>query len=195
MAAISLLLSLVRFYYGWLARRHRNKVAFNLASRIGTAFVWITGVLAAGASVLYVIAPGLVAWAALPLPIALRWIGAAFGLLTVLLFFWIHRALGANWAMPAVITKQQTLVTDGPYQFVRHPMYAMIFVWALAYFLMTANAFIGLSWLGLGVAAVSIIRQEEAALREKFGAAYNNYMQTTGRLLPHVQSLLGGRKQ
>ena len=80
--------------------------------------------------------------------------------------------------------KDQTLVTTGPYRWVRHPMYTSIFVWALAYFLMSANWFIGATWLGLGLLAVRVAEAEEVALTEKFGEAYRVYIRRTGRFLP-----------
>jgi protein-S-isoprenylcysteine O-methyltransferase Ste14 len=49
---------------------------------------------------------------------------------------------------------------------------------------LSANWFIGLAWLGLGAAAAATIDDEEAALIEKFGEAYQAYMRETGRLLP-----------
>jgi protein-S-isoprenylcysteine O-methyltransferase Ste14 len=142
------------------------------------------GVLAATASVLWVIAPGWLAWAALPLPTALRWSGIVVGVITILLFFWVHRTLGKNWAMPGEIKERHTLITTGPYRWVRHPMYTTLFVWALAYFLMSANALIGLAWLGLGLVAAAMAGDEEAALLETFGETYQTYLQEVGRFWP-----------
>lgn len=184
LAGVSVSLALIRFYYGWLATQEGAKIVSRRAGKVRSVLVWVLGVLAAAASVLWVIAPGRLAWAALPLPTALRWSGIALGILTILLFLWVHRALGENWAMPGEIKERHTLITHGPYRWVRHPMYTTLFVWALAYFLMSANVLIGLAWLGLGIVAAAMVSDEEAALLETFGKSYRAYMQQVGRFWP-----------
>ncbi len=184
LAVISASLALIRFYYGWQAAGSGAKILYRRAGKVRTILVWVLGVLAAAASVLWVIAPGWLAWAALPLPMVLRWSGIAVGAITVLLFFWVHRTLGKNWAMPGEIKERHTLITTGPYRWVRHPMYTTLFVWALAYFLMSANALIGLAWFGLSLVATAMAGDEEAALLETFGEAYQTYLQEVGRFWP-----------
>lgn len=184
LAVVSALLALIRLYYGWRTRQAVDRIAFKRANPRLVALVWMFGLVAASASVLYSLFPRWMAWATVPLAIGMRWAGVAAGLVTVLLFFWVHRALGPSWGMPGVIKERQAMVSGGPYRWVRHPMYATLFVWALAFFLLSANWFIGLAWLGLGAAAAATIDDEEAALIEKFGEAYQAYMRETGRLLP-----------
>lgn len=186
LAAVSALLALIRLYYGARAAQAGGRVLFKRAGRVRLALVWAFGGLAAAASAAWVLFPEGLAWAALPLPIGLRWVGVGLGLTTVLLFFWIHRALGDNWAMPGEIKERQTLVTGGPYRWVRHPMYTTLFVWALAYFLMSANGLIGLAWLGLGLTAAAMVGDEEAALIESFGEAYRDYRRRAGRFWPRL---------
>lgn len=167
---------------GWPASRVKKSQPrpgqFNLS------LIWFFGLLGVFASTLYIVAPDWLKWARFSMPAWLRLSGIGLGAVTVLLFWWVHQALGKNWAMPEVIKKDQTLVTTGPYRWVRHPMYTSIFVWALAYFLMSANWFIGATWLGLGLLAVRVAEAEEAALTEKFGEAYRVYIRRTGRFLP-----------
>ena len=52
---------------------------------------------------------------------------------------------------------------------------------------MSANWFVGLTWLALDIVAASRASQEEAALIEKFGDEYRAYMQRTGRFLPGLR--------
>lgn len=184
LAGVSLALALIRIYYGRWALHAGGKVLFRRAGRVRLILVWTLGLLAALASALWVVAPVWLAWASLSLPMGLRWLGVGTGVVTVLLFWWVHRTLGQNWAMPGEIKEKQTLVTGGPFGWVRHPMYATLFVWALAYFLLSANGLIGLAWLGLALVAAAMVDDEEAALLEKFGDAYRAYQQHTGRFLP-----------
>ncbi len=142
---------------------------------------WVTIIL----PIVYVVTPDWLTWAVLPLPLAWRWIGVGLGILSVPLLLWAHRSLGKNFAMPGIIQEQQTLVTAGPYQWVRHPMYTTFAVIGLAYFLVSANWFIGLiDFVVYGMIVLSVLGLEEATLLEKFGEPYREYMQHTGRFLP-----------
>ena len=136
---------------------------------------------------IYVVAPERLVWAALPVPTGWRWLGVGLGLVGIFLLLWVHQALGKNLSAPGVIKDKQSLVTAGPYQWVRHPMYTVLFLCGIAYFLISANWIIGGLWIGWIVGTVaSMIRDEEAALIEKFGDEYQAYMQHTGRFLPRM---------
>lgn len=176
LVVLSILLASIRFYYGRLSIRTDAPVVLRRAGGIRTVLVWLFGGSAAAASALWVVMPAWLEWAALPLPAVLRWVGIGLGGVTVVLFYWVHRALGNNWAMPGEIKEQQTLVTEGPYRWVRHPMYMTLFVWALAYWLISANSLVGITWLGLSLVAATMVADEEAALIETFGEAYRDYM-------------------
>jgi protein-S-isoprenylcysteine O-methyltransferase Ste14 len=103
------------------------------------------------------------------------------------LILWIQWALGSNFSTTLHVREEHTLVTFGPYRWVRHPMYSVLFVFLVGIFLITANWYIG----GVPLAALILIvvtrlPKEEAAMLEKFGAEYQHYMQTTGRFLPKM---------
>jgi protein-S-isoprenylcysteine O-methyltransferase Ste14 len=106
--------------------------------------------------------------------------GASLGVLTR-----AYRDLGENWSPKIDVRAGQRLVTSGIYAWVRHPIYAGMFLWALAQPLLVPN------WLGgcLMLPAFSLLYairmpQEERMLLEHFGQEYRSYMATTGRLLP-----------
>ena len=62
----------------------------------------------------------------------LRWIGAFLGLFAVPpLLFWTFRSLGKNLTDTVVTRREHTLVTHGPYRWVRHPFYDVVFLWRL----------------------------------------------------------------
>jgi protein-S-isoprenylcysteine O-methyltransferase Ste14 len=183
---ISGLLSAIRLYYGWRAHQFGGRVVMRRATRGRSALLWLLGALAAFASALYIVAPSQIRWASIPLPGWARWLGIGLGGATVLLFGWVHRTLGVNWSMPAEIKARQTLVTSGPYRWIRHPMYTTIFIWAAAFLLLSANWLVGAPWFGLALAASALVPLEEAALLETFGDAYRAYMRRTGRYLPRL---------
>lgn len=186
LAVIFALLILIRLSY---SRTGRNGEAASAKRENGTdvALLKAINALAAVATLVYLVAPRLVSRAALPLPIWLRRVGGLLGLITVALFFRVHHALGGNWSVSAGTTGQHTLVTAGPYRRIRHPMYSTLFVWALAFFLLSANWLVGGTWLALGLVAASRAGREEAALLERFGAEYRAYMRRTGRFLPRLR--------
>lgn len=140
------------------------------------------------AMVSYVVGWGWVQYFGVPLPLWMRWVGVGLGVVSAPFFFWVHWVLGENFNPTVYIREEQTLVEEGPYRWIRHPMYTAYLVSYLCYFLLTANVLIGV--MGF-LAIVSImwarVPQEEAALCEKFGDAYQDYMRRTGRFLPRLR--------
>jgi len=132
----------------------------------------------------YLFFPSWVAWAAMPLPVGLRW----FGLLAVAiccgLFYWTLHELGKNLTDTVVTRRNAVLVTSGPYRWVRHPYYVVSALLMASVTLVTANALIGAS--SLFVISLLVIRtpKEEEKLAERFGTPYRDYMAVTGRFLP-----------
>jgi protein-S-isoprenylcysteine O-methyltransferase Ste14 len=138
----------------------------------------------------YLVNPALVSWSSLDLPAWLRWVGAPIALLVVpLLLFWTFHSLGKNLTDTVVTRREHTLITRGPYRWVRHPFYVVVFLMGFSLSLLTANWLLAL----LGMAAVTMLvirtRIEEAKLTERFGDEYRDYARRTGRFFPR----LGGR--
>ena len=120
-------------------------------------------------------------------PAALRWAGAVLGVGALALFASTHRALGRNWSGVVEISHRHTLVTSGPYERVRHPMYSALLATAVANALLTANWLVALVMVGATVAMyLARVRDEERLMLEYFGDAYRAYMRRTGRLLPKL---------
>jgi len=137
----------------------------------------------------YILFPQVLAWSTLRLPLGLRGLGIFLALAALLWFLWIHRSLGSNLAFRLQIKDSQILVTDGPYRLVRHPMYTAFYVLHIAVFFLTANWFIGVTWLaGLTVIILLRVKREEAMLLARFGEQYSTYMERTGRFLPRISS-------
>lgn len=115
----------------------------------------------------------------------IRWFGAAIALVGTLLFAWSHYALGKNWSSRLEIREEHRLVTEGPYAFIRHPMYAALLFISIGLGLLAANWMVAIPF-PLSVLLLYLIRvpSEEAMMLEHFGEAYREYCQRTGRLLP-----------
>lgn len=136
---------------------------------------------------IYILFPQALAWATLQLPLWLRSIGILLGMIALLWFIWVHRSLGSNLSVRLRIKESQTLAVDGPYRWIRHPMYTAFYVLHIAVFFLTANWFIGVTWLaGLTIIILLRVKREEAMLLARFGDKYNAYMERTGRFLPRI---------
>ena len=136
----------------------------------------------------YLINPAWMAWSSVALPTWMRWIGAFLGLCAVPpLLSWTFRSLGKNLTDTVVTRREHTLVTHGPYRWVRHPFYDVVFLWGLSLSLLTANWLIAL--LGFSAFTMMVVRTriEEEKLIERFGEEYRAYTGRTGRFVPHVR--------
>ncbi|MEM7191352.1 MAG: protein-S-isoprenylcysteine O-methyltransferase [Pseudomonadota bacterium] len=118
-------------------------------------------------------------------------IGASVQIPMLWLFWRSHADLDRNWSPTLVVHKEQDLVTNGVYARIRHPMYAAIWLSALAQPLLIHN-WIGGALVIPAFAAMWFIRipKEEAMLRERFGAAYDAYCNRAGRLAPKLTNTL-----
>lgn len=115
------------------------------------------------------------------------WVGALVEAGFAWLFFESHRELGRNWSIALEIRDKHSLVTDGLYRYVRHPMYAAFWLWAIAQAFLIPNWFAGLAGL-VGVAGLyfSRVGKEEEVMRRTFGEAYDTYSARTGRVIPKL---------
>jgi len=148
-------------------------------------FARVIGGLALWSSFLiYVISPAAMSWSTLSIPQELRWIGAIFAVSSLPLLYWVMHSLGKNLTDTVVTRAEHTLVTTGPYRWVRHPFYTVVFSSLFSLSLVAANWLIGLLTLLMLLVIMKRTDTEEAKLIERFGEAYRNYMQRTGRFLP-----------
>jgi protein-S-isoprenylcysteine O-methyltransferase Ste14 len=148
----------------------------------------LVGLLTWGATALYLIRPQSIAVGQLALPEWLRWSGGVFGSAGVLLMYWTLVNLGKNLTDTVSTRRDATLVTNGPYRWVRHPFYVTAALLMLAAALLSANLFI--AGAGGAVIALLVLRtpKEEQRLVDKFGDDYRQYMARTGRFFPRLGS-------
>ncbi len=178
---------LVRMYYIRRASEPGARISRTRRERFRMLLLESFNGLGLITGLLYVIAPRRIRWAAVPMPTWSRWAGAALGMITLPLLLWTHHALGKNWSAPLEIKELHTLITSGPYRWVRHPMYTTFFLNTVVSFLVSANWFVGLGWLGQSIVTTSRVGGEEALMIEEFGDQYRAYMRRTGRYLPPIR--------
>lgn len=134
--------------------------------------------------IVFMVNPSAMAWSSLPLPDWLRWAGVAAGIAGGGLLLWTFHKLGPNLTDTVATRKIHTLVTRGPYRWVRHPFYDSAALCIVANSLIAANWFLLLTGTLALLLLVVRTRKEEENLLNRFGDDYRAYMQRTGRFWP-----------
>jgi protein-S-isoprenylcysteine O-methyltransferase Ste14 len=135
----------------------------------------------------YLLNPDWMAWSMLSLPAWVRWLAALVGLGMLPILVWQMRTIGRNISETVLTKAEHTLVMNGPYRWVRHPLYAIATAIFVALSLVAANWFmLAMALLLVLVVSFVVIPKEEAQLVLKFGDAYRAYHQRTGRLFPRL---------
>ena len=137
----------------------------------------------------YLVNPKWMDWSSVPLPTWLRWAGFGVYAIGAALLTWTLRSLGTNLTDTVVTRRAHTLVTQGPYRWVRHPFYDAMALLTVAISLIAANWFLLVTGGSVLTLLVVRTRTEEARLLARFGDAYRSYMQRTGRFVPRKRPI------
>jgi len=107
-------------------------------------------------------------------------------LVTGLVIRWTAiRTLGRYFVGTVTIQSDHQLVRHGLYRRIRHPAYTGTLVAHLGLGVaFTSWVSVALSTVPFGIAALCRMRIEEAALRQRFGAAFQDYERESWRLIP-----------
>ncbi|MEM1052055.1 MAG: protein-S-isoprenylcysteine O-methyltransferase [Pseudomonadota bacterium] len=131
------------------------------------------------------LATGFLSFANYQLPAWSAAVGAALIIPGLYLFWRSHADLGRNWSVTTEIHNEQTLITNGIYSRIRHPMYSAIWLGFLAQPLLIHNWIAGFGGpVAFAIMYFMRVPYEEAMMKEKFGTEYEAYMQRSGRLFP-----------
>lgn len=97
------------------------------------------------------------------------------------------KTLGKQWAIAARLVEGHKLITEGPYNFVRNPIYTAMFGMLIATGLAMQR------WVVLPIAIVLFavglmirIKVEEKLLRSAFGEEFENYARRVPAVLPGI---------
>lgn len=161
-----------------LDRRQEGIFILSTLRPVGAAF-WF-GLFA------WMINPAWLVWSSVRVPLWSRWMSVGILVAGCLLLVWTFRSLGKNLTDTVVTRKQHTLVSHGPYRWIRHPLYSSAALVVTALSVIAANWFLFLT--GVMVLGLLVIRTraEEANLVARFGDSYRRYMDRTGRFLPKL---------
>jgi protein-S-isoprenylcysteine O-methyltransferase Ste14 len=115
------------------------------------------------------------------------WLGAAVFAVALWLLWRSHVDLGSNWSAFPEIRSDHSLVTEGVYRSIRHPMYTAHWLWAVAQMLLLQNWIAGPA-LAVFFLPFCLVRipYEERMMLDRFGDEYRAYMDRTGRIVPRL---------
>lgn len=121
----------------------------------------------------------------LDVPEPLRWAGLALVVLGVAFALWAIATLGRHYDLELEVHRDHELVRSGPYRFVRHPIYTGLGLHFAGACLATGNLLLIAGTLLVTYPALYLrAKTEERLLRERFGAAYDEYARQVGMLVP-----------
>ena len=135
----------------------------------------------------YILLPQWIIWAHLNLHILVRWSGVVLSAIGIGLLIWIHHTLGKQYSPKLAIQKEHKLISSGPYNRVRHPMYTVFILFSIAVALIASNLLMLIFAILIAVPFHWISKKEERLLIDQFGEEYLNYMKQTGRFFPPIR--------
>lgn len=126
----------IRVYYRW---QNRNvKVAESYISNLEKFLLFLDTVGVLLLPLVYVFTSWL-NFADYQLPSWMGWLGAVILALAIVLLWRSHADLGRNWSQTLELRKGQQLIDHGVYKYIRHPMYAAIWLYSIAHIFLLHN--------------------------------------------------------
>lgn len=186
--AVMVLTSTITLYHRLQAASSGEKISRKDEGFLFAIVLRLSGLCLIVATIAYVAFPSFVQWASFPLPLWFRWLGIVTGILCSALMYWTLNSLGRNLTDTVVTRAEATLITDGPYRWVRHPFYVTAALLMASVTVLAANWLIGASSvLVMGLLAVRTPKEEQMLI-ERFGQQYRDYMAKTRRFFPRISS-------
>lgn len=104
----------------------------------------------------------------------------------VALAIWARAILGGNWSATVTVKQDHSLVRQGPYSTVRHPIYSGLLLAGLGTAVVTGEVH---SLVAVAIGVIGFLAKstlEERFMIERFGHEYEEYRQHTWALVPFV---------
>ena len=114
------------------------------------------------------------------------WTGAALAVLGLAIAIWARRTIASNWSSDVEFKQDHTLVTHGPYAWVRHPIYTALLIMCLGTAIASGRL---ISFLALPLILLGFwikLRQEERLMRLHFPTEYPAYERRVKALIPGI---------
>ncbi|MDZ4801251.1 MAG: isoprenylcysteine carboxylmethyltransferase family protein [Bryobacteraceae bacterium] len=149
--------------------------------------VRLAGFLTAGSTAAWLSKAAWVEPTGVPVPEVLRWLGVVGFGLAASWVIWMFHTLGRNLTDTVVTRRDAIFVDNGPYRFVRNPMYTGVLMVGLSLGLAVGTWLIPLC-AGLIFTLLALrTATEEKYLIQRFGNRYIEYMSRVGRFFPRLR--------
>jgi len=122
----------------------------------------------------------------IPRNYGVAWVAAGLSVAGLCLCLWARVTLGRNWSADVTLKESHELIQQGPYGFVRHPIYTGMLTMFIGTVLL--SGFVG-GVLGVLVLFGSFwvkLKWEEKLMLQQFPNDYPAYMQRVKRLIPFL---------
>ncbi len=178
---------------GWLQWRRTGDAGFRFGAFAASPAERAGGILFVLALTLGIAAPVLELLGALQAFEALRSpaLGALLALAGIAGTLHAQLEMGSSWRVGVDPSERTALRTDGPFRWVRNPIFSWMILTAAGLALLVPNAasLVGLAALVVGI-ELQVRLVEEPYLLRTHGAAYAAWAARTGRFLPGLGRLL-----
>jgi protein-S-isoprenylcysteine O-methyltransferase Ste14 len=113
-------------------------------------------------------------------------VGVVILLFGLFMTIWARVYIGTNWNGGVVLKEKHTLIVNGPYNLVRHPIYTglIMMFFGSALTLGTVEAFLGV--LLVVLSCLIKLSQEEDLMKRQFPSEYHTYKMHVKKLIPFV---------
>jgi len=165
-----------------------EKISRNVDGNILMTIIKVGGLILWLSPLAYLANPAWMAWSKIGLPEWVRGLGVGIGILYIFGIYWLFSSIGSGITPTSATRKEHKLTTNGPYRWVRHPLYTVGSSMFISFGMIADNWFIAALGALAFIAMASRTPKEEANLIEKFGDEYREYMKHTGRYLPKLRS-------
>ncbi len=183
----------IRGYFARRARQSGHSASFTderkakAPGKTGLALTVVILLLIIGLLVLYAAKTEGSDWLSIPVPAFIRWAGVVLGLAALACQVWVHATLQNRCFSVTIPGEPCKLVTDGPYRWVRHPMYVALMVYFVALALVSAFS----PFVFLALLMIALLRRaalaEERPLAERHPGEYEEYAARTPRFIPRFK--------
>ena len=112
--------------------------------------------------------------------------GTILCVIGILIMVWAREYLGKNWSGNVIIQQGHSLSRNGPYRYVRHPIYSggLLAMFASAIVVGQIFGFIWILFSAFGL--IMKIKQEENLLTKQFPNEYPLYKKHVKKLIPFI---------
>jgi protein-S-isoprenylcysteine O-methyltransferase len=117
-------------------------------------------------------------------PSIVRLLGALICVFGIALAIWARAHLGRNWSPAPSLKEGHELVTSGPYQCIRHPIYAGMLAAALGSALVII--WWSITFLIMAIMFTWRVRIEEKLMMQQFPTQYPDYKKRSWALIPYL---------